>query len=92
VALTKLLAKASAHCGTKFKAFYKAKDASGNIKPTSCEVKANVTGEASPILSRIKAPASDKASLALSRAKAPASSEASLSSGAKIPALLKAKK
>ena len=84
--------KASARSGTKSNTFYKAKGTSGNVKPISCEVKANANGEASPILSKIKAPASDEASLALSRAKAPVSGEASLAFGAKIPALFKAKR
>ena len=78
VALTKLSGKASARGDTKFSAFYKAKDASRNVKSPSCEVKGNIVGEASPVLSKTKALASGKVCLSLSRANTPASGEASL--------------
>ena len=55
--------EASAHSGTKFKAFYKAKDASGNVKPTSCKVKAKATGKACPVLSKTKATVSGNLAL-----------------------------
>ena len=83
----KVSSKASSRGGTNFKAFYKAKEASGNVKLTSSEVKANDVGEDNPVMSRTEASTSGEACLALSRAKAQASGETSLASGAKIPTL-----